>query len=90
MDQTRVLDQSLDQALEEMLDLSLALVDCMEQEAVLDLDMDPKVGLEMDWILVLETSVLVEVVLAARWDNCLIEHVYFNFEINSVIANFHL
>ena len=73
MDQTRVLDQSLDQALEEMLDLSLALVDCMEQEAVLDLDMDPKVGLEMDWILVLETSVLVEVVLAARWDNCLFE-----------------
>ena len=90
MDQTRVLDQSLDQALEEMLDLSLALVDCMEQEAVLDLDMDPKVGLEMVWILVLETSDLVEVVLAARWDNCLFEHVYFNFEINSVIANFHL
>ena len=88
MDQTRVLDQSLDQALEEMLDLSL--VDCMEQEAVLDLDMDPKVGLEMVWILVLETSDLVEVVLAARWDNCLFEHVYFNFEINSVIANFHL
>ena len=45
MDQTRALGQS--QALEEMLDPSLVLVDFMVQTRVLVLDMDPKVGLEM-------------------------------------------